>query len=60
MPSYCFSTLKPKRKIAEEFTLRRATGFGGFNRDFHFGLNYPACYTQLAAENNEILSVAHA
>ena len=31
MPSYSFSTPKPKRKIAEEFTLKRATGFGGFN-----------------------------
>ena len=31
MPSYSFSTPKPKRKIAEEFTLKRATAFGGFN-----------------------------
>lgn len=31
MPSYNHSTSRPKRKIAEEFTLKRATGFGGFN-----------------------------
>ena len=31
MPSYNRSALKPKRKIAEEFTLKRTTGFGGFN-----------------------------
>jgi hypothetical protein len=31
MPSYNSSRPKPKRKIAEEFTLKRATGFGGFN-----------------------------
>jgi hypothetical protein len=31
MPSYNHNASKPKRKIAEEFTLKRATGFGGFN-----------------------------
>jgi hypothetical protein len=31
MPSYNDRASKPKRKIAEEFTLKRATGLGGFN-----------------------------
>jgi len=31
MPSYKHHASKPKRKIAEEFTLKRATSFGGFN-----------------------------
>jgi hypothetical protein len=31
MPSHNRDASKPKRKIAGEFTLKRATGFGGFN-----------------------------
>jgi hypothetical protein len=52
MPSYNSSTLKPKRKIAEEFTLKRATGFGGFNliADFMDSIRF----SEIVSRNIEI------
>ena len=52
MPSYNSSTLKPKRKIAEEFTLKRATGFGGFNllSDFMDSIRF----SEIVSRNIEI------
>ena len=52
MPSYSHSASKPKRKIAEEFTLKRATGFGGFNllADFMDSVEF----SEIVSRNMEI------